>query len=299
MYPVYFDRNNNYIQFDNKMAIFPDQGGITSNYDKLKIKIDLLSAEPFSYFTIEVHNPDKCNVKSMHLRRQDQFASSSNDYLDKVKIESVFLKNSVAIIDLEYAKRILGLGGLMLADGKLDTVQILEIVFETTKDGISNPGACELRAFAKQIRIRTTTTPTTITTTTSTTTSSTTTTEEPECPYNIGFETSEILTVNESDKYAKIKVVADLNESGCQFKKTLNVKVTLKSQTALSFDDFDGQEQDLIFKNDTRSQELLIKIYDDNLIEPYEFFTVDIPESDAYNLVNPQKVIYIEDNDCK
>jgi len=69
-------------------------------------------------------------------------------------------------------------------------------------------------------------------------TTTTTTTTIPECPYNIGFESGEILTVNESDKYAKIKVVADPGIE-CQFKKTLLVKFELKSHTAKQGLDFE------------------------------------------------------------
>lgn len=55
----------------------------------------------------------------------------------------------------------------------------------------------------------------------------------------------------------------------------------------------------MMFTLGSRSQQITIDIVDDNLIEPYEFFTVSIVSSSLYNVVSKQKVIYIEDNDCK
>ncbi len=68
--------------------------------------------------------------------------------------------------------------------------------------------------------------------------------------------------------------------------------------TYIIFIQADGLYQ-LIFTLGSRSQEIKIDIIDDNLIEPYEFFTVEIMESGNFNLTRPQQVIYIEDNDCK
>jgi len=53
-----------------------------------------------------------------------------------------------------------------------------------------------------------------------------------------------------------------------------------------------------MFTLGSRSQEIKIDILEDNLIEPYEFFTVEILESANFNLVRSQQVIYIADNDC-
>lgn len=54
----------------------------------------------------------------------------------------------------------------------------------------------------------------------------------------------------------------------------------------------------LYFTLGNRRAVIKIDITDDDFIEPYEFFTVNIIAKDMYNLVNPTKIIYIEDNDC-
>ena len=88
------------------------------------------------------------------------------------------------------------------------------------------------------ITTTTTTTTTTATTTTTSPTTQTTTVSLPECPYNIEFENTEILTVNESEKFIELSVFADKNID-CQFKKTFIVEVEYKSFTAKRGVDFD------------------------------------------------------------
>lgn len=147
MNPVYLDQYQELIYYPNEMAIFPDQGGITSTYKQLLIKIELLSADPYSYHTIEVHNPNECNLKKFHFKRLDMMGNN----LDTSEINSIYLNGNTPIIDIEYAKRILNKSEQMVNDSRLKEVQILELWFDTTKDG-ENPGKCELRAFANQIR---------------------------------------------------------------------------------------------------------------------------------------------------
>ncbi len=146
MNPVFLDKRGELIIYDNEFALFPDQGGITSTYDKLKVLIELLSADPFKYHTIEVHNPESCNLANFSLKRLDM----GHTELDRVRIESVLLKGNVAVVDVAYARSILGLGSQLVKEEILEQVQILDIEFERTRDG-KNPGACELRAFANQI----------------------------------------------------------------------------------------------------------------------------------------------------
>ncbi len=147
MNPVYLDKQGELILDVDEYHIFPDQGGITSNYERLKILIELLNADPYDYHTIEVHNPEKCNLDKLSLSRWDM----NHDVLDKVRIQSVLLKNKVAVVDIAYAKNILGLGSKLVKEEDLAKVQILDIEFESTRDG-KNPGPCELRAFANQIQ---------------------------------------------------------------------------------------------------------------------------------------------------
>lgn len=86
----------------------------------------------------------------------------------------------------------------------------------------------------------TTTSTTTVTTPTTTSTTTRTTTVLPECPYNVGFENSDILTVNETEKFIELNVFAD-KDIDCQFRKTFIVEVELKPYTAKRGVDFDSQ----------------------------------------------------------
>ena len=58
------------------------------------------------------------------------------------------------------------------------------------------------------------------------------------------------------------------------------------------------ENRKLYFSLGNRRAVIKIDINDDNFIEPYEFFTVNIVAGGIYNSVNPTKIIYIEDNDC-
>ena len=50
----------------------------------------------------------------------------------------------------------------------------------------------------------------------------------------------------------------------------------------------------------TLSYEAKINIIDDNLIEPYEFFTLDLYTNETLVFFSHKQVfVYIEDNDCK
>ena len=62
-----------------------------------------------------------------------------------------------------------------------------------------------------------------------------------------------------------------------------------------------GTDTIAILNNDIRSYSIDIEIIDDDLIEPFEFFTIDIfPDKNSSKKFPPrQKVVYIQDNDCK
>ena len=62
-----------------------------------------------------------------------------------------------------------------------------------------------------------------------------------------------------------------------------------------------GTDTIATFSNDIRTYSIDIEIIDDDLIEPFEFFTIDIiPDQLSSKKFPPkQKVVYIQDNDCK
>ena len=141
--PVYFDEYDSFINYENPLAIFPFKGGISSTYAKLKIIMELIGIDIYDIHSIEINNPEKCNLKSFHLKRMNMF----QDYLDQNNLDSISIHNgNVPLIDLKYLIEFSNLKPLEIENQK--QVEMLEIVFDSTKDGY-NPGKCELRAFAK------------------------------------------------------------------------------------------------------------------------------------------------------
>ena len=67
----------------------------------------------------------------------------------------------------------------------------------------------------------------------------------------------------------------------------------------------DSSKFQLLFDNTNRLQTIYIEIIDDNIIEPYEFFTftiLSVTEVGSFKkpiIKNLKKIIYIEDDDCK
>ena len=112
-----------------------------------------------------------------------------------------------------------------------------------------------------------------------------------ECPYQVGFNGTEIQTVNESERTVTIFVQVDQGLD-CEFKQKLSVEYVIKSYTAKEGLDFFGHKGQLTFDRFNRFAAITIDIVDDNLIEAYEFFSVELVNT------NSRKVIYIEDNDC-
>jgi hypothetical protein len=95
--------------------------------------------------TVEVNNPENCNLKSFHMQRKNIL----EEYLDEKTLDSILVKNNqIPIIDLTYLQKFKNNGNLSDADKK--KTYMLEFLFKQTKNGFK-PGSCELRAFAKII----------------------------------------------------------------------------------------------------------------------------------------------------
>lgn len=122
----------------------PDRGGLT--LDKaIKTRIETLSDDIWIWKTIEVHNPEKCNLKAFTMQRFD----FTGYELDQKPVDSIYLKNSVAIIDFEYVKAFTSNGHLLTPDSQLEEVYVLLFEFLSTKDNSNIISNCEFRGFAK------------------------------------------------------------------------------------------------------------------------------------------------------
>ena len=114
----------------------------------IKTRIETLSNDIWIWKTIEVHNPDKCNLKAFTLQRFDFTGLES----DQKPIDSIYLKNNVAIIDIEYVKEFTSKGHLLTPDSELSEVYLLLLEFLSTKDNSSIISNCEFRGFAKLLK---------------------------------------------------------------------------------------------------------------------------------------------------
>jgi hypothetical protein len=116
---------------------FENQFGISSNRDKLKILFEFIGIYYYSIYTIEVHNPSLCNLKSMNAQRLSPYETPLEKYLN-----SIYL-NKRAIIDINYLKYLNGPTGIV------DDFGFLEVNFLSTLENLSLSN-CSIRVFAEE-----------------------------------------------------------------------------------------------------------------------------------------------------
>jgi hypothetical protein len=138
IHPSFYNNLGQSKYLENPTNVFPNQGGLYSPYNRLKIIFEDASPD-FELNTIEIHNADECNVNGASARRL--FGTTLEDLkpVDKSLVDSQLLNNR-AVIDFDYCK----------AFNSCPTVEYfeyLELNFESTRDG-QNPGPCEVRVFA-------------------------------------------------------------------------------------------------------------------------------------------------------
>lgn len=137
---AYISRSGAFINVKDPFIICPGQGGITSTWEKLLIYMEFLSETiVYKLETIEIHNPEKCNVISMNTIRLNflQQPHSGEKYWRS------FLLNGRAVIDINYYKK------FEISPPIDHDLDILEVDFLTTRDN-KYPADCELRAFMQR-----------------------------------------------------------------------------------------------------------------------------------------------------
>ncbi len=138
--PTYYDSNDAIINIGDPLnpAIYPGNGGVTSPYNKLVIRIEYVGTDSYEVKTIQVNNPEKCNLKSFQAKSFDVEGNELNSNY----FGSIQLNNDETLIDVSYLKEFSSF------KENLEKFYILYIMFESTRDG-SNPGSCELNCFVK------------------------------------------------------------------------------------------------------------------------------------------------------
>jgi hypothetical protein len=137
---AFYDRNNNLINVDKPSSIFannPYGFGLTSPYDKLKIWFEFIGVAYYYIHTVEVHNPNNCNLKDMSSKRYEDENKPLENYLFSITL------NNRAVIDYEYLKMM----NQTIFDN-FDEFYFFELNFLSTKNG-KNPSDCSLRVFAE------------------------------------------------------------------------------------------------------------------------------------------------------
>ncbi|CAF0804331.1 unnamed protein product [Brachionus calyciflorus] len=138
IYLMYKDKFNQDINFPDPNSIYPNNGGITTSQDRLKIVMQIIGFYTINIHTIEVNNPHECNLNSFNLRRLNSNMQPYEELMNS------FVLNNRPIIDVNYYK---GFQNLGIAG---DSPDYLEINLLNTKDG-RGVTKCEFRAFASKV----------------------------------------------------------------------------------------------------------------------------------------------------
>lgn len=122
-----------------RYKICPFRGGVNSTWYQLPISMEFLDpVNLFKLHTVEIHNPDICNVNSMNAERKNYLQIS---YEPNNKLQSLLL-NGRPVIDVNYIRAFVNPS---IQDHLLD---FLITTYLSTRDG-QNPSLCEMRVFVE------------------------------------------------------------------------------------------------------------------------------------------------------
>ncbi|RNA24335.1 hypothetical protein BpHYR1_035381 [Brachionus plicatilis] len=123
---------------ENNQALFTDQGGFSIPFPNINIVVENTGIVSYKLHSVEVNNPEVCNIDSFTIRRKRFF---DDPFLDNFELKSISL-NGVAFVDVDFNKFAFNLG----SSG--DDLQRMDIKVLSTKNG-NNINKCEFRAFAE------------------------------------------------------------------------------------------------------------------------------------------------------
>jgi len=98
--------------------------------------MEVLTSDSYKLHTIEINNPDKCNVNKMSLQRRGIFQEPLDNQV-------IFSMNNFTFIDVDYYKQFLNL------TDEGDDPNYFDIQFLSTNNA-ENISSCELRAFIEK-----------------------------------------------------------------------------------------------------------------------------------------------------
>ncbi len=121
-----------------KKKIFPKRGGFSYIVKTIKVMMEILTDESYKLHTLEINNPEKCNVNKMSLERRGIFVEPLDNQV-------MFSMNNFTFIDVDYYKQFLNL------TNQGDEPSYFDIKFLSTKNA-ENISSCELRAFVEKLK---------------------------------------------------------------------------------------------------------------------------------------------------
>lgn len=129
----------NLYEVENNQALFSNQGGFSIPFSSINIEIENTGIVSYKLHTVEINNPEICNIDSFTIRRKSYL---NVEYFDDYELRSEYL-NGVAFVDVDFSKYVDNLGP------RGDDFQRMDIRVLSTKDGLSI-NKCEFRAFAEE-----------------------------------------------------------------------------------------------------------------------------------------------------
>ena len=120
--------------------IMPGQGGVTSPEYMLRTYVEYLNDNKYDIMTVEIHNPNVCNVNSVKFKHLNDMGKDIYPQF----YESMYLDGNKTIIDMTYLKQIKNIN----YETTMKDYEYHYILFDGTRD-LQRPKGCEVRFFGK------------------------------------------------------------------------------------------------------------------------------------------------------
>lgn len=130
---------NDWYPVENNQILFTGQGGISIPLSSINIVIENIGITSYKLHTVEINNPEVCNIDMFTIRRKSFI---NEDYFDNIELKSITL-NNLTFVDIDFNK----FANNLSSNG--DNLQRMDIRVLSTKDKM-NIHNCEFRAFGEE-----------------------------------------------------------------------------------------------------------------------------------------------------
>lgn len=129
----------NIYEVPDNQALFTNQGGFSVDRPKINIAVQYYGYSLYKVHTIEINNPDQCNINRFTIRRRN----SLDHFTDPYELNS-HLVDGVPLVDIDFYKSELNMTNHDEIFYRMD-IKVL-----STRNG-ANIGKCEFRAFGEDV----------------------------------------------------------------------------------------------------------------------------------------------------